>query len=79
MNEVKFVPSAYFPSLQAEITLLIGDKKITCKYENRNQGERQFYLNGKRLQASFDELRNTPYVIVDKKALENNSTLLIID
>lgn len=79
MNDVKFIPSAYFPSSQAEITLSICGKKVTCRYENRNSGERQFYLNGQRIEASFDKMRNTSYIVVDKKALTDNCTILVID
>ena len=79
MNDVKFIPSAYFPDSQAEIRLSICGKIVTCKYENKNQAERQFYLNGQRLETSFDKIRNTPYVIVDKKVLTDNCTILIID
>ena len=79
MNDVRFIPSAYFPTSHAEIRLFICGKNVTCRYENRNQGERQFYFNGQKLETSFDEIRNTSYVVIDKKALTDNCTLDIID
>lgn len=79
INNVKIIPSAYFPANKAEITLSICNKTITCRYENRNQGERQFYLNGERVETNFDSLRNTSYISIDKKILTNHCTILIID
>ncbi len=79
INDVKIIPSAYFPAAHAKITLSICGKVINCEYENRNLGERQIYFNGERLELTFDSIRSTPYVIISKKDLTNDCTILIVD
>lgn len=79
MDSVKITPAAYFPTDKAEITLSICGRKVTFRYENRAQGERGFYLNGQKLDVAFDHMRNTPYVVIDKKDLADNCTVIIVD
>jgi cellobiose phosphorylase len=79
MNNLKIIPTAYFPSNSAQITLPVCDKMITLKYENRKLGERKIYLNGKELPLEFDKLREVNYAIIAKTALTNDCTILVTD
>ena len=79
MDDVKIMPSAYFPAKNAQMKLNICNKAITVKYENRGQGRRQIFLSGDPLELRFDKLRNTYGAIVPKSALADNNTVLVID
>jgi cellobiose phosphorylase len=79
MNDVKVIPANYIPADNAEITLQVGTDNVTVKYENCNSGERKFYLDGKELVSSFDQIRNTPFVVVSKKDLHDGCVILIKD
>ena len=79
MDSVRIIPTAYFPTNKAEITLPVCGNPFTVRYENRNQGERRFYVNGQRVEASFDKMRNTHYIKLDKADLANVRTVTIVD
>ena len=79
IDELKIAPAKSFPSDEAEITLPVGDKKLTVKYENRNSGLRRIYIDGRETELSFDPVRNTSYLLLSKALMSQNCQIIVVD
>ena len=79
IDKIKICPAKCFPSNAAEITLPVGDKKLTVKYDNRNRGMRHIYIDGREAELCIDPVRDTVYALVSKEYMSDNCLITISD
>ena len=79
LNDLKIIPSAYFPSKKAELQITIVNSKVKLIYENKGIGTRQILLNGEPLTLQTDKIRNVDYALIPKNKLTDNCVIKVID
>ena len=79
IDDLKIIPAKILPSDNAEIRLPVGDKIITLKYENHNEGKRRIYVDGREAELSFDSNRNTHFLILPKANLSHECLITVVD
>ena len=73
LNEVEIAPAKYFPCKKASITMMVKDCAVTISYQNKGQGKRLFYVNGKEQASVYDAKRQTAKVVLGKETFENKT------
>lgn len=78
-NAIQLRPTNVFIAHEATLTVSIGNKLTKIIYRNIKQNGRTFKLNGKVLNAKYDDISNLYFVDISKSALDNQNIIEIND
>ncbi len=67
------------PCRRAEADMLIKGKRVRFEYKNENSGERRIELNGKPLEAEYDELAQVKTAFIPNDAIADGMVISVID
>ncbi len=71
--------ASYMPTTDASIDIVVKGKPITVKYQNKGNGSRKFFINGKETESSFDELMNTKKIFIPTADVTDGMIIEVID
>ena len=71
--------AGYMPTTDASIDIIVKGHPITVKYQNKGNGSRKFFINGKEAEGSFDELMNTQKIFIPTADITDGMIIEVID
>ena len=71
--------AGYMPTTDASIDVIVKGHPITVKYQNKGNGSRKFFINGKEMDGSFDELMNTKKIFIHTADITDGMIIEVID
>ncbi len=71
--------AGYMPTTDASIDVIVKGHPITVKYQNKGNGSRKFFINGKETESSFDELMNTKKTFIPTADITDGMIIEVID
>lgn len=72
-------PANWIPFHQYQVDMVYQGKLLSIRYENKGEGKRSFFINGKKGKSVYDETMNLEKLWVDKENLVGNIEITIVE
>lgn len=79
LNGVRIALPKFMPCKDAQISINIKDRVINVSYHNRGKDLRQIVIDGKVVEASFDDIAETIVIYLPSIDLKDNMSIEILD
>jgi len=79
MDGLVLCPASYMPSEKASVDFTLKGKNIRVSYENNNSGNREIFLNDRKLDLLYDSISKNYRTFLKNEEFKDGDVLLITD